>query len=257
MRNFKLTIAFDGTTFSGWQKQLNAPTVQEELENALATITNDSVILHGAGRTDAGVHALGMVASFQTESQVPLPELLRGANALLPSAIRILSMDEVEHDFHARFSATSKTYYYHIETGTIQSPLTRLYAVHVPQELSIKAIQQSLEIITGTHDFASFEASGSRDKTITTGRGSVRTIHRAILSETGKNSLRFEFTGDGFLRHMVRNIVGTILEVGKRRKTIKEFQTILAAKDRSTAAATAPAHGLCLKEVNYKESTPR
>lgn len=257
MRNIKLTIAFDGTTFSGWQKQLNAPTLQEELEKALATITNGSVILHGAGRTDAGVHALGMIASFQTESQIPLPELLKGANALLPSAIRILSMDEVKPDFHARFSATCKTYYYHIETGTIQSPLTRLYAVHIPQALSTKAMQQCLEIITGTHDFASFEASGSRDKAITTGRGSVRTIHRALLVETGKNSLQLEFTGDGFLRHMVRNIVGTILEVGKGRKTIEEFQTILAAKDRSKAAATAPAHGLCLKEVNYKHSSSK
>jgi len=257
MRNIKLTIAFDGTTFSGWQKQLNAPTIQEELEKVLATITNGSVVLHGAGRTDAGVHALGMIASFHTDSFIPLPKLLRGANAILPTAIRILKMDEVGHDFHARFSATSKTYYYDIETGTIQLPLTRLYAVHIPQKLSTEAMQQCLGIITGNHDFASFEASGSRDKSITTGRGSIRTIHRAILTEPGKNSLRFEFTGDGFLRHMVRNIVGTILEVGKGRKTIEEFQTILAAKDRSTAAATAPAHGLHLKEVHYQKSTPR
>ena len=252
MRNLKLTIAFDGTNFSGWQKQINAPTIQGELEKVLGTITNGSVILHGAGRTDAGVHALGMVASFETDSLISLSELQRGANSILPAAIRILKIQTAAPDFHARFSTTSKSYFYTIETGTIQSPVNRLYAVHIPQPLNIDAMRQCLDLLTGTHDFASFEASGSRDKGITTGRGSVRTLHKAILSEPDTHSLQFELSGDGFLRHMVRNIVGTVLEVGKGRKTTEEFRTILQAKDRSVASATAPAHGLFLKTVHYK-----
>lgn len=252
MRNIRLTIAFDGTNFSGWQKQLNAPTIQGELENALGTITNNSIILHGAGRTDAGVHALGMVASFETGSAISLAQLQKGSNSILSPAIRILEMEEVESDFHARFSASSKTYLYHIETGTIQSPINRLYAVHIPQDLAVDSMRQCLDILTGTHDFASFEASGSRDKSITTGRGSIRTLQEATLTETSKNELQFTFTGDGFLRHMVRNIVGTVLEVGKKRKTLEDFKKILEAKDRIVASATAPAHGLFLKSVHYK-----
>lgn len=252
MRNLKLTIAFDGTNFSGWQKQLNAPTIQGELEKVLGTITNNSVILHGAGRTDAGVHALGMIASFHTNSLISPAELLRGANAILPPAIRILEIENAAPDFHARFSTTSKTYLYTIETGAIQSPVTRLYAVHIPQDLLIETMRRCLDVIMGTHDFASFEASGSRDKSITTGRGSVRTLQKAALHKTGQDELQFVFTGDGFLRHMVRNIVGTLLEVGKGRKTVEDFKKILEAKNRSAASATAPAHGLFLKTVHYK-----
>ena len=252
MRNIKLTIAFDGTEFRGWQKQSNAPTIQGELEKALTRITNAPVTLHGAGRTDAGVHALAMVASFQTASSISPATLHKGLNSILPSAIRILHTEDVEPEFHARFSTTSKTYYYTIETEAIQSPINRLYAVHIPQELAIRPMQQCLDLITGTHDFASFEASGSRDKSISNGRGSVRTLQEATLNRTGNNELQFMFTGDGFLRHMVRNIVGTVLEVGKGRKTVEEFKTILESKDRSKASATAPAHGLFLKKVHYK-----
>jgi tRNA pseudouridine38-40 synthase len=252
MRNIKLTIAFDGTEFSGWQRQLNAPTIQGKLEEALSRITDSTVTLHGAGRTDAGVHALAMVASFQTTSSLSHAILNKGLNSILPSAIRILHTEDVGPEFHARFSATSKTYFYIIETGAIQSPINRLYAVHVPQDLTIEPMLQCLDLIIGTHDFASFEASGSRDKSISGGRGSVRTLQEATLNKTGTNELQFVFTGDGFLRHMVRNIVGTVLEVGKGRKTVEEFKTILEAKDRSKASATAPAHGLFLKEVLYK-----
>ncbi len=251
MRNIKLTIAFDGTEFSGWQKQLNAITIQGELEKILTRITNAPVTLHGAGRTDAGVHALAMVASFNTESTIALAEFLRGLNSILPDSIRILSMDETALDFHARFSARSKTYLYHIDTSPIQLPHTRLYSVHIPQKLAVNNIQRCLELLTGSHDFASFEASGSRDKTLSTGRGSVRTLERGTLTETGSNSYQFEFSGDGFLRHMVRNIVGTLLDVGKGRTTVKEFKQILDAKDRSAGGATAPAHGLFLCTVHY------
>jgi tRNA pseudouridine38-40 synthase len=252
MRNIKLTIAFDGTGFSGWQRQSNASTIQGELEKALSLITNAQVTLHGAGRTDAGVHALAMTASFQTTSSLSTATIHKALNAILFTAIRILHAEEVEPEFHARFSATTKTYLYTLETGPIQSPITRLYAVHIPQDLTIEAMEQCLDLISGTHDFASFEASGSRDKSITTGRGSVRTLHEAVLKNTAENTLQFIFTGDGFLRHMVRNLVGTILEVGKGRKTVEEFKKILEEKDRSVASATAPAHGLFLKTVYYK-----
>lgn len=253
MRNLKLTIAFDGTDFSGWQKQLNAPTIQGELERVLSRITNDAVTLHGAGRTDAGVHALAMVANFKTDSLVPLDDLLRGANSMLPLSIRILELKTASPDFHARFSTVSKIYFYTIDTGKIQSPMNRLYAVHIPQSLTIKPMQQCLALITGTHDFASFEASGSRDKNITNGRGSIRTIHETTVKRIDSDKIQFVFTGDGFLRHMVRNIVGTVLEVGKGKKTIEEFKQIVEARNRSMAAATAPAHGLFLKEIQYTD----
>lgn len=251
MPNLRLLIAFDGTDFSGWQKQLNAPTIQGELERVLEKITNTAVALHGAGRTDAGVHALGMVASFTTDSPIALTNLLRAANSILPAAIRILEIKAVPPDFHARYSTTAKTYVYTIETGTIQSPVNRLYAVHIPYKLAMDVMLRCLKMLIGTHDFASFEASGSRDKSITTGRGSVRTLYQAELKPTGTDQLQLVFSGDGFLRHMVRNIVGTILEVGKGRKTEEEFKAILKAKDRSAASATAPAHGLFLKTVHY------
>ncbi len=252
MRNLKLTIAFDGTDYSGWQRQLNAPTIQGELEKVLGTITNSPVILHGAGRTDAGVHALAMVANFVTESSIDREKLLTGANCLLPPAIRILEIKTVAPDFHSRFSTSRKSYIYAIDTSPVQSPITRLYAVHIPQTLNLHKMRECLTMITGSHDFASFEASGSRDKSILSGRGSVRTLYQATLTETGNNSFEFELCGDGFLRHMVRNIVGTVLEVGKGRKSIEEFLKILGARDRSKASATAPAHGLFLKVIQYE-----
>ncbi|MBU0946471.1 MAG: tRNA pseudouridine(38-40) synthase TruA [Proteobacteria bacterium] len=252
MRNIKLTIAYDGTSFGGWQKQNNAPTIQGEIEKRLQVLTNTNpVTLHGAGRTDAGVHALAMVANFHTLSSITLPQLSRALNSMLPMTIRILAAEAVSQDFHARFSAHCKTYIYKIETGAIQSPMHRLYSVHVPSSLSMEKMKNCLHLLTGSHDFASFEASGSRDKSITTGRGSIRTLHEALVSETGAEALEFTFTGDGFLRHMVRNIMGTVLDVGKGRTSLADFKRILAAKDRSAAGATAPAHGLFLQSIRY------
>lgn len=252
MRNLKLTISFDGADYSGWQRQKNAVTIQGELEKALSRICNRQITLHGAGRTDAGVHALAMVANFETSSEIAPEEFQKALNSILPFAIRILAIEEMDAAFHSRFSAFSKAYFYNIETAAIQSPINRLYAVHIPQKLSIDTIELCLNILTGTHDFASFEASGSRDKSITTGRGSVRTLHRATFLKTGDTSYRFEFSGDGFLRHMVRNIVGTLLDAGKGRTTVAEFKAILAVKDRASAGVTAPAHGLFLKQIYYK-----
>jgi len=232
MRNIKLTIAYDGTGYGGWQRQKDRPTIQGEIEQRLQIITNSSVSLNGAGRTDAGVHARGMIANFHTDATTPCPILTRGLNGLLPRAIRILEACEVPPDFHARFSAISKTYTYSLFTGPIQ-------------------ILPCLEKIIGTHDFSSFEATGSRDLKAPGVRGAVRTIYEAIFSQTGPEMYQFQFRADGFLRHMVRNLVGTLLEAGKGRRSVQEFEQILLARQRSAAGPTAPAHGLVLEKLWY------
>jgi tRNA pseudouridine38-40 synthase len=214
-------------------------------------MTREKIDLHGAGRTDAGVHAEGMVAHFATSSAIPCPDFLRGLNSMLPGAIRIFGVNDVDQNFHARYSATGKRYQYKIFTGKIQPPQVRLYSLHVSCELHLASVIRCLKLLEGTHDFASFENSGSRDKSICSGRGSVRTIFKAELIEEPPFQLIFQFTGDGFLRNMIRNLVGTLLDVGKEKLSAEEFINILKAKDRTMAAATAPAHGLFLKEVLY------
>jgi tRNA pseudouridine38-40 synthase len=251
MRNIKLTIAFDGTDYGGWQKQKNTITIQGEIENRLRIITNNPVSLHGAGRTDAGVHALAMIANFHTESVIPCPVLVRGLNGLLPRSIRITNACEETLDFHARFSAKAKTYTYSLFTGQVQPPMQRLYSVHLPHLLQETSIQHCLKKITGTHDFASFEASGSRDIKAASIRGSIRTLFEATFTQIAPEMYGFQFTADGFLRHMVRNLVGTLLETGKGRRSVLEFEETLQAKMRSMAGPTAPAHGLVLEKIFY------
>lgn len=250
-RNIRLLVSYDGTAFSGWQRQRHDPTIQEEIERCLSLMTRENVDLHGAGRTDAGVHAEGMVAHFTTNSGITCHNFLRGLNSMLPGAIRILDSTEVDADFHSRFSAIGKRYQYKIFTGKIQPPQLRLYSLHINSDLYLPAIRQCMDQLEGTHDFASFENSGSRDKSICTGRGSVRTIYKAELIEEPPFGLILQFTGDGFLRNMIRNLVGTLLEVGRKKRSVEEFAVVLQAKDRTMAAATAPAHGLFLKEVFY------
>lgn len=251
MRNIKLTIAFDGTGYGGWQRQKERPTIQGEIEQRLQLITNSSVSLNGAGRTDAGVHARGMIANFHTEATIPCPILTRGLNGLLPRAIRILEACETSPDFHARFSARSKTYTYSLFTGLIQLPMHCLYTVHSPHLQQLERIQPCLEKISGTHDFSSFEATGSRDLKAPSLRGAVRTIYEATFSQTGPEMYQFQFRADGFLRHMVRNLVGTLLEAGKGRRSVLEFEQILLSRQRSAAGPTAPAHGLVLEKICY------
>ncbi|MFH2122795.1 MAG: tRNA pseudouridine(38-40) synthase TruA [Pseudomonadota bacterium] len=251
MRNIKLTIAYDGTGYSGWQRQKNALTIQGEIERYLQIISTHPVSLHGAGRTDAGVHAKAMVANFHTESTISCPTFTRGLNSLLPGAIRILDSCEVTHDFHARFSAKAKTYTYSLFTGQIQLPMQRLYSLHTADLSHQDRIELCLQKIRGTHDFASFEASGSRDLQAPSLRGSVRTMSRAIFTKVSPETYHFQFTADGFLRHMVRNLVGTLLEAGNGRRTVLEFEETLQARMRSTAGPTAPAHGLVLDKIFY------
>ena len=253
LRNIKLIIAYDGTRYAGWQKQKKDPTIQGLLEGALTTMSGAPVTLHGAGRTDAGVHALGMVANFTTTANIPCTGFLKGLNSMLPADIRILTATDTDPEFHARRSACAKTYVYNICNTPVQIPTERLYSAHIPGNLDIDAIKDSLACIQGTHDFSSFEASGSRDPENTGGRGAIREILAARISrrET-EDRIRITLMGDGFLRHMVRNIAGTLIQVGKGIITVQDFTEILAAKDRSCAGPTAPARGLFLKEVHYQ-----
>jgi tRNA pseudouridine38-40 synthase len=249
-RNIKLLLAFDGTGYAGWQKQKSEETIQGVIEDRLQIMTGAHSCLHGAGRTDAGVHALGMVANFATAAKIPCQGFVKGLNSMLPDAIRVLDATEVEAGFHARRSAKAKTYWYNLTNGPVQLPTERLYCTHVFTELDFEAIRKGLEYVTGPHDFSSFEGSGSRDPE-RAGRGAVRTIFAASLKAMGERNFRFVITGDGFLRHMVRNIVGTMLELGQGKFVASEVAAILAARDRSAAGPTAPARGLFLKEVLY------
>lgn len=250
-RNIRLLIAFDGTEFNGWQRQKHDVTIQGEIEKSITRMTNSDTTLHGAGRTDAGVHAEGMVAHFATFSNISCTSFKKGLNSMLPYAIRILEADEVPEDFHSRFSARGKHYEYTFFTGEIMPPTRRLYALHAPYNLDFERIEQCLKALIGTHDFSSFENAGSRDKNFPSRKGAVRTLMKAELQQTDQDTYTFTFIGEGFLRHMVRNIVGTLLEVGKHHRTVDEFKFALAAKDRSTGGATAQAHGLKLIKVLY------
>jgi tRNA pseudouridine38-40 synthase len=250
-RNIKLLIGYDGTDYSGWQRQHKSRTIQGEIEFFLKRMTQEDILLNGAGRTDAGVHADGMVAHFHTASRIPCGDLLRGLNAMLPGAIRVFSVEEVPFSFHARFSALGKHYAYKIFTGKIHPPRLRLHTLHISSPLDLEAMRHCLTSILGPHDFSSFENSGTRDKTATSGRGAVRTIHAATLAEENTELITLNFYGDGFLRNMVRNLVGTLLEVGREKITPQEFTIILAGKNRALAGPTAPAHGLCLEKVVY------
>lgn len=250
--NIKLVLAYDGTRYNGWQRQLKQPSIQGALEDALTRMTSEKINVQGAGRTDSGVHALAMTANFFTRKNIPCAGFLKGLNSILPTDIRVVEVMEAAADFHACHSATAKTYSYTVWCGPIQLPTERFYAVHIVRPLNIKAMESALKILEGCHDFSSFEAAGSRDPLRQTGRGAIRTIIEARLEvSSGLQRLCFLFKGDGFLRHMVRNIVGTLLEIGKGRLAAVDMAEILAAKNRAVAGPTAPAHGLFLIAVHY------
>jgi tRNA pseudouridine38-40 synthase len=252
-RNIKLLLAFDGTGYAGWQRQKTEPTIQGVIENRLQVMTGEHSCLHGAGRTDAGVHALGMVANFATNTDIPCQGFVKGLNSLLPNDIRILEAEVVDSDFHARRSTRAKTYRYNLANGPVELPTKRLYWAHFFAEFDFSAMKEGLSYVTGTYDFSSFEGAGSRDPELSS-RGAVRTIFEARIDRIGsENYHRFVITGDGFLRHMVRNIVGTLLEVGQGRLKPSSVSDIMAARDRTAAGPTAPARGLFLQEVHYSE----
>jgi tRNA pseudouridine38-40 synthase len=251
VRTIKIVLAYDGTGFVGWQRQATGRSIQSEVEDALARIEGARVAVVGAGRTDAGVHALGQVASFRLESPIALPSLQQALNAMLPPEVRATSVAEDAPDFNARFAARSKTYRYQIVNTAIMNPFLRLYAWHVPRALDLEAMNAAAGLLRGTLDFAAFQAAGSDIS------GTVRTLSVSRWTSqrdggpAGGAMLCYEVRGDGFLRHMVRNIVGTLVEVGTGRRPPQSIEAVIASCDRGAAGPTAPAHGLWLVAVEY------
>src|SRR5581483_10399795 len=247
--NFKLTLAYDGTDFSGWQVQPDAQTVQGTLGLAIGRVTGEKVLPQGSGRTDAGVHALGQVATFESMSVIPVVNLVSALNDILPVSIRVISAEEVAPDFHARKSAKAKSYRYRILREAICPPFLARYVWHYPYPLDEAAIFGAASAIEGEHDFTSFAAVDPER-----GRGEpVSNVRRIFFSQWRRESseLIYEVRGRGFLHHMVRNLVGTFLLVGKGTLKKADIVDILARKDRSAAGATAPAAGLYLVSVEY------
>lgn len=252
MRNLKLTLAYDGTEFSGWQIQPGLPTIQGTLASAIGRITGENVLPQGSGRTDAGVHALAQMATFTTESVIPAANLTTALNDTLPPTIRVMEAVDVALDFHARKSARAKTYRYRIYRSTIRPPFLSRYVWHYPYPLDEEAMIQSAPLIQGEHDFTSFAAVDPEVRDEHERRSNVRQIFSSRWRRDG-NELVYEVRGSGFLHHMVRNLVGTFILVGKRTLTPDDLSLIVKAKNRSTAGATAPASGLYLVSVEYDE----
>ena len=249
--NFKLIIEYDGTDFHGWQRQKNDRTIQQEIEQALfsMTATAQRITLNGSGRTDAGVHAYGQVANFLCETGLTGTVFQKGLNSILPDDIVIKDCRLVDPDFHARYDARSKIYHYRIINRSLPPAIGRQYAWFIRRELNPAAMRSALSQIIGSHDFKSFEGSGSpRAHT-------VRNIMTAGLTEHPDGLLVFEIEADGFLRFMVRNIVGTLVCVGQGKMNAAEFGEILASRNRDLAGPTAPPQGLFLVEVRYPSPT--
>ena len=245
MKTFKLTIEYDGTNYHGWQTQAEDVTLQATIEKALGIMTRETIRIAGSGRTDAGVHAYAQVASFKTRANIPAHAFFAGLNSLLPDDIVIKACEPVSDDFHARFSARQKTYHYRIYNHPTPIAVGRHYAWHIRKQLNLAAMDQAAGHIIGTHDFKSFEGAGSpREHT-------VRTVTAASLTTTENGFLVFEITANGFLRYMVRNLAGTLVEVGLGKRTAENFRQILDAKNRDLAGPTAPPQGLFLMNVLY------
>jgi len=250
VRTLKLTLQYDGTAYVGWQRQESGTSIQSLLEDALAKIEGAAVSVQGSGRTDAGVHALGQTASVALGSAIELPILSRALNAVLPPDVRVLGIEEAEAGFHARFSAVGKVYEYRILNAPIVSPFLQRYVWHVPQPLDIDVMREASQTLVGAHDFAAFQGSGSN---VATTDRVIRAIEWQDVITTGACDLPIvmRIEGNGFLRHMVRNIVGTMVEVGAGRWPARRVADALASRDRSQAGPTAPARGLFLVRVLY------
>jgi len=264
-RNLKLTLAYDGHDFAGWQVQPDRVSIQGTLVSAFEHLTGEKTLPQGSGRTDAGVHALAQTASVSIESPIPAANLIRALNDVLPRSIRILAVEEMPPDFHARWSATAKTYRYHIYRGAICSPFQARYVYHHPYPLDESQMIAAASLVEGQHDFTSFAAVDPEKRNAPEKRkdpenrgqeieiNNVRTI---FLSQWQRHADELVYTvrGNGFLHHMVRNLVGTFLMVGKGSLKIEDVRRILDLRDRSAAAATAPASGLFLVSVEYGDT---
>jgi tRNA pseudouridine38-40 synthase len=245
-RTLKLTVQYDGTSLVGWQRQASGTSVQGLLEEALARIEGAPVTVHGAGRTDAGVHALAQVAHARVRIGHDPETIRRAMNANLPETIRVTNVRVAPDDFHARFSARAKTYEYRIWNAAVLPPYIRLYVWHVPQALNVAAMNAAAAAVRGEHDFAAFQGGG------TLVHSTVRRVLRAAWrDQTGDEPLTFEIAGEGFLRHMVRALVGTMIEVGRGARAPHDIEGLIVSRDRHAAGRTAPANGLFLVDVEY------
>lgn len=254
-RNILLTIQYDGTNFSGWQRQPNARTVQGEIEAVLTKLCAQPMQINGTSRTDAGVHALGQCASFKGDFGIPTDRIQRAANNMLAATVGtprqcadvcIVRVEEMPEDFHARFDCKGKTYRYIVKHGCEADVFQRNYAYQLQEKLDLCAMREGAEHIVGTHDFACFQAAGGTPRETT-----VRTIFDLQVLKQSEDTIWIEVTGDGFLYNMVRIIVGTLVEIGQGRRTAASVAETIASRDRRNAGHTAPAEGLYLKEIYY------
>ena len=244
MRRIKLVLEYCGTRYHGWQVQPNALSVQECIERPLTQMTNAPVRLHAAGRTDAGVHALGQVVHFDTTSAMPLPALQRGLNSLLPDDIAVLQVTEVPMDFHARYAARQKTYAYVVHNHPVRSAFAAPYTWYVPQPLDVSAMRTAAQVLVGRHDFSAFRAASCA------ARSPVRCVSRVAVKRRAARVF-FVLCADGFLQHMVRNIVGTLVDIGRGKIPAEAMAAILQSRQRQLAGPTAPPQGLFLVRVRY------
>ena len=244
MRTIKLVVAYDGSAYHGFQKQKNVQTVQNVLEEVLTMLCGEPVVTAGSGRTDAGVHALAQTVTFTTNGRIPCANLVRAAASLLPEDIVVVSAEEMPEGFHARFSAQWKTYHYKLLVNEHVNPFMVRYAWQLRQQLNLKAMNEAAELLLGTHDFSAFRSSGSVDTS------PIKTIYAAKWQQQGEEIL-FRISGDGFLYHMARILVGTLLEVGLGRRPAESLPALFDARCRALAGETAPAKGLWLMEVRY------
>ena len=245
MRNIKLTIEYDGKCYNGWQKQPDKLNIQGEIEKAIYNIAQEEVDLIGSGRTDAGVHALGQVANFKTNSALPIEKLALAINSQLKSSIIIKKAEEVDERFHSRYTAKQKTYRYIINNSKTGTAIYRNLEYCFPVKLNVEKMVEAAKYFEGEHDFKAFKSSG------TSGKNSVRIIYKAEVRQDGERII-IELTGNGFLYNMVRIISGTLLDVGLGKIEPNEIPDIIEKKDRTKAGKTLPAHGLYLVKVQYK-----
>src|ERR1700686_348980 len=250
MRNLKMIVSYDGAEFSGWQVQPDAATVQGTVASAIGRITGEKVLPQGSGRTDAGVHALAQVMTFVTQSSVPTGNFLKAMNDILPTSVRVLEVTEAPPDFHARHSARAKTYRYRIYREAICPPFLARYVWHYPYPLCEEAMARGAGLVMGEHDFTSFAAVDPERGREDAVASNVRNIFSSSWERLGEEFV-YIVRGSGFLHHMVRNLVGTFILVGKGTLQVEDVSRILGARNRSAAGATAPANGLYLVGVEY------
>lgn len=247
MHKYKLTIAYDGTQYHGWQIQPHSLSIQQIIQEAISLVLRQPIVLIGSGRTDAGVHAQGQIAHFTSQIPVDLHRLKYSLNGIIPHDIRIKSIDSVELDFHSQRSAVGKVYHYHLYLNPTMDPFRRLYCWHVHAPINIRLLHQASTLFLGTHDFTAFANESHRGSAA---KNPIRTLFRLdVIEEEG--GVRLEFEADGFLYRMVRNIVGTLVDISTGKRPLDDIQKIFSSKDRRQASMAAPPQGLFLMQVNY------